>query len=185
VQDKDDVRLLTDVFDFAGRIEYRHKGLSSEAYAAHPLRVASMCLQVGDTPDAKAGCIGLLHNVFEVTDTGFDEIDNLFGVDIARAIATLTVDRTRQWDEPYKERYYQQIRNEGKSVCLVKVIDKLDNLFLIGCNQNPDIRRRYMDEISRWVVPMATAVDLATGNYMRVLLSHCENAHNLPDEIQQ
>jgi hypothetical protein len=39
-------------------------------------------------------------------------------------------------------------------VRVVKILDKLDNLFIIGLNPNEKIRIKYIDEIKEFILPM-------------------------------
>ena len=166
----EDRRALTAAREFSRHIDYRHDGLSSEIYAAHPLRVAAMVILSQDEPDVHAGVIALLHNVYEVSDIAADEISEQFGEKVSAGIATLTVDRVRQWQPEYKTAYYAAIRDGGPSISRVKVFDKLDNLFLIGINPDQSIRKRYMDEIEQSVLPLAADCDPAVFQYMEQLL---------------
>ena len=50
-------------------------------------------------------------------------------------IKKLTVDRPRQWDWDYKRNYYEQI-SISSEMSVVKVLDKLDNLYLLSNNPN-------------------------------------------------
>ncbi len=37
---------------------------------------------------------------------------------------------------------------------MVKIFDKLDNIFLLGLNRNEDVRVKYLAEIETFVLPM-------------------------------
>ena len=181
VNDTESRNWLQKARHYSGSIKYHHLGLSSEIYAAHPLRVGAMALLTNNNPDSTAGVIALLHNVYEVTDILPKTISLEFGVAVSNAISVLTVDRGLQWDEKYKIKYYEAIENEGSSVMLVKVLDKLDNLFLIELNPSAEIRQKYLNEIYRWVLPMAEKVSKPIYNYMELLLNHIMNVEKEND----
>ena len=67
----------------------------------------------------------------------------------------MTVDRILQWDKSYKRDYYERIRSASIECRVVKIIDKLDNLFLIGINPDEEVRDKYLLEIEQYILPMA------------------------------
>lgn len=148
---------LTDIlaaFEFAKSIEYHHVGLSSAAYLSHPLRVATYALQESLPIDKDTVIIALLHNVLEVSDISSNQLCEKFGKNIADSIVTLTVDR-KQTSLEYKTRYYSSIYSGYKGARVVKVLDKFDNIFMICFNPDHHVRKQYLEEIERFVLPMA------------------------------
>jgi (p)ppGpp synthase/HD superfamily hydrolase len=164
---------------FALGIPYRHEGLSSEIYAAHPLRVAAMALLSGGSGDADTGVVGLLHNVLEVSDVGEEEIGKRFGEPVLTQVRNLTVDRSRQWDADYKRAYYETLLAGSAGARVVKVFDKLDNLYLLGLNSDTDVKTKYMREIVDHVVPMADRDLPAVAPYFRLLVNETIRAERL------
>ena len=69
LQNTEDVLMLSKAFAFAKEIKYRHVGMSSEIYFMHPLRTAAFSLLCEECQNIDFGIIGLLHNVFELSDT--------------------------------------------------------------------------------------------------------------------
>ena len=139
---------------FAASVEYSHKGLSSEAYLNHPIRVATMVLEETSPTDIQAVIIGLIHNVLEVSCVNKKTLQSIFGQAIVSAVQSLTVDRNRL-DDRYKQDYYDHLNRGARSARIVKILDKLDNVFMICFNPNESVRLAYLDEIERWVQPMA------------------------------
>tara|TARA_B000000475_G_C15992893_1_gene445769 strand:- start:813 stop:1442 length:630 start_codon:yes stop_codon:yes gene_type:complete len=150
--------LILEAFNFAQSIEYDHEGLSKESYLAHPLRVASMSLRYIDDATQNSTILALLHNIFEVGQVSRKIVKEKFGVLINDAISTLTVNRELQWDSSYKEEYYSKIRSFPGPAMEIKVLDKFDNIFLIGQNPEEDIRIKYINEIRKYIIPMAEIV---------------------------
>ncbi len=95
-----------------------------------------------------------MHNCLETTKTDYKLLINLFGKKIINEIKILTVNRKKQWSRIYKNNYYKKINNSSKNVRLVKIFDKLDNLFILNKNPNQDIKNKYLDEIQRYITPM-------------------------------
>ena len=154
-------------YTYAVGLQYDHVGLSSEAYLAHPLRVAEMALGLFKPVDADTVCIALLHNALEVGGVDVQALRAAFGTRIADTIATLTVDRSKQWEPEYKRSYYSAINAGYVGGRVIKVLDKLDNIFMLCLNADDAIRARYLAEIDEHVVPMAVAVMPQVGSYMK------------------
>jgi guanosine-3',5'-bis(diphosphate) 3'-pyrophosphohydrolase len=157
-----------DALKYASSIEYHHKGLSSRAYLEHPIRVATFVLIEAAPLDADTVVIALIHNLLEVSDVSASDLAAKFGETIAHAVESLTVDRTRM-DEPYKQAYYARLRQGSRSARIVKILDKLDNVFMICFNPDADVRRSYLEEIARWVQPMADTDLPSVAEFLRHL----------------
>lgn len=138
----------------AANLEYHHEGISSRAYLAHTMRVASLVIQLWDPEDGLALRVALLHNVLELSNLDQQALNRLAGAEEARIIGLLTVDRPRQKDPEYVRTYYQGLVQAGPAARVVKCLDKLDNLFIIGLNPDQNVRTRYLAEIEQYVVPM-------------------------------
>lgn len=143
-------------FEFARGLDYSHPGLSIAAYLAHPVRVASLVLRTTQPDSAAPVVLALLHNVFELSSVQPAEIANRFGQPIADAITALTVDRSQKTHE-YTESYYRGLLAMPAYVRINKVLDKLDNLFVLCLNPNDDVRRDYLADIETFVLPMVAA----------------------------
>lgn len=137
------------------KIDYQHVGLSKLAYLSHPIRVASIYMDVVEFPSSHGVNLALLHNLIEVSDISYTNLVEKIGKDLAHDISLLTVDRSHQWDKKYKERYYKVISQSRLEVRQVKVLDKLDNLYMLCLNESDEIRTKYLLEIDAWVKPIA------------------------------
>lgn len=155
LQNSEDLVMLSNAFAFAKEIKYRHAGMSSEIYFMHPMRTAAFALLCEECQNIEFGIIGLLHNVFELSDTPPERLIETFNTDITNQILALTVDRDLQWDLTYKQAYYDKINSKPLSCRVVKIFDKLDNLFVLGLNDNDDMRGKYLAEIRTHILPMA------------------------------
>ncbi len=170
---------LIDAFNFAKTVEYDHPGLSSEIYFAHPLRVAALAILFSNENPVEAGIVGLLHNVFEVSTISSEVIDQRFGKEVTFMITTLTVDRAIQWDLFYKKKYYTSINNLSENARKVKVIDKFDNLFVLGLNPDAAVRSKYLDEIKVHIVPIVIKDLPFMSDYFLSLIDNCEKIGKL------
>jgi len=145
---------LQSYFNYAKNLKYSHN--NSKAYFSHPLRVANIAFGLSRySPSPKNLIIlGLFHNIMEASNEKISFLEKLLGKNILKQIKTLTVNRKKQWNLKYKINYYRNINSQHKNTRLVKIIDKLDNLFTIGLNSSKMIRKRYISEIEKNIVPM-------------------------------
>lgn len=172
--EKDKNKLLN-TYKFARSIKYKHEGLSSDIYFAHPLRVSSLAMLYFEDINIDLGIIGLIHNLLELSEFDSKFIEDKFGKKISEQIISLTVDRSFQWDVEYKKSYYDRIERGPIEGIIVKIFDKLDNLFILGINQDNGIKIKYLSEIEKHVLPLALEYTPKIYNYMKKLV---ENNYN-------
>lgn len=146
---------IFDAFNFASKVKYSHIGLSSAVYLLHPLRVAKMAVSVASQDIEEVATIALLHNVLEVSSVNEDILTRKFGQLVSTSVCNLTVDRALQWDVDYKDEYYNILNRGPYAARVVKVIDKLDNIFLLCMNPDDNVREAYLAEIDKYIIPMA------------------------------
>lgn len=147
--------------DFVAALDYPGSTLGAETYLAHVYRVTELAIMAVPGQPATAAVLGLLHNVIEVASASHAGLEQAFGSTVAEAVETLTVDRSQQFDLGYKQAYYRRIAALGTVASAVKACDKVDNLFTLCLNPDLAARTRYIEEIRRFVVPLAGAVSPA------------------------
>lgn len=164
-------RALLSAWEYAQRLDYCHPGQSKELYLAHPLRVTTLYMRLISPIDQAGVMTAILHNVMEVTNVKRGNLAPVVGEEVSNAIESLTVDRSRQWNPDYKRTYYADIENGAAFVARVKILDKLDNLFLLCLNPSDQIREQYLQEIEQWLLPMAQRVLPGLAGYLRELVT--------------
>jgi (p)ppGpp synthase/HD superfamily hydrolase len=164
---------------FAFSLNYHHPGIGKQIYLAHPIRVAGMAAVFTEKNTLDAIVIALIHNVLEVTNVPASQIKEIFGLRIANTLVELTVDRNRI-DDAYKSEYYGRLTNGTHEGCIVKCLDKLDNLFLLCLNPNSNVRSTYLDEIETWVLPMVKDNLPMLAEYFSDLLVENRNLGHIP-----
>lgn len=167
-------------WQYARSLDYHHEGLSKEAYLAHPLRVALLYLDLVSEYDPLGLRLALLHNVLEVSGMPLDALTRDLGQRLAEAIEVLTVDRSLQWDDSYKDSYYSRISESPLFVQQVKVLDKLDNLFTLCLNPSDEIRGMYLREIERWVLPLSRYAVPEISDYIVGLIEDNRHVGHVP-----
>ncbi len=141
--------------DFSESLKYFHDGLNKLQYLIHPFRVANLIFEKNISVSADLISLALLHNVIEVSKITNKKIINSFGKKLFDAINLLTVNRKQQWERIYKKEYYDKINNSNEIIPIVKVFDKLDNIYLLSTNKNDKVRSMYLDELEQYVIPLA------------------------------
>ncbi len=168
-------QLNRDAFSFAKQLQYNHIGLGASDYFCHPVRVAAFSIFLCGDIEPEIGLLGLLHNVLEVSSVEPDTLRQLFGEKVFRSMSILTINRDLAHDFEYKRLYYQRITEAPLATRVVKVLDKLDNVFLINQNPDPDVRRNYLREISEYVLPLARVDFPSVASYMSLVVEHCRS----------
>jgi (p)ppGpp synthase/HD superfamily hydrolase len=138
-----------------------------------------MALLCGASRGSDTGVVGLLHNVLEVSSVSEQDLRARFGDDVRAQVASLTVDRSRQWDAAYKRAYYETLNAGPTAARLVKVFDKLDNLYLLGLNPDSSVKTKYAQEIRTYILPMAQRDIPALIPYLTDLLNETILAEKL------
>lgn len=169
-----DYEQLLNAYNFGKEINYKHKGVSSKIYFSHPLRVATLAAILSEMSSINYPILGLLHNVIEISDVSKASLSTAFGDSITEQINILTVDRSLQWDKTYKKEYYERITAQPHFCRTVKIIDKMDNLFLLYTNPNNEIKKRYLNEIETYIQPMVLKDLPQIEKYFTKLVHHCK-----------
>ena len=145
---------VLDALEYALDIDYHHPGMDAKTYIKHPLRVATSVMLNANRLEPDIIITALIHNVLEVTRSSYEELHSRFGHNIATSVKNLTVDRSKD-NISYKSLYYETLSSSWQGARIVKILDKYDNIYMIGFNPNPCVRSSYLDEIEEWIIPMA------------------------------
>jgi len=158
------------VLEFAKSISYNHVGVSSQEYLLHPIRVASFggLLNIGNR--LLSIKTGLLHNVYELADVTSENIIAVCGETVDLALKTLRVDRGRQNDCDYLENYYKAIVLLPNNLGIIKVLDKIDNLYTLNMTAPKSIKNSYLDEINKFLTPLSRRISPFLNNTLSNLV---------------
>lgn len=114
-------------------------------YITHPERVAGHVRRVkGDSKNiSDIESAAWLHDTLEDTDTSFEDIEELYGADVASIVRELTSDK-EEIAKVGKTAYLQQkLRNMSSYALIVKLADRLDNVSDLMTADNPEWARKY------------------------------------------
>jgi len=154
--------------DYAKTLDFSKSALKS-SYLSHPIRVADFLLRIDPSVSSAALVTAILHNLPETTSVPLVEIERSFGAAVSSGIGALLVDRKVSFSAIQKN-YYARLRAAGKEIMLIKLLDKMDNLFVLCLNPDEAVRRDYIAEIREELLLFARGVARGLGDYLEELL---------------
>jgi (p)ppGpp synthase/HD superfamily hydrolase len=144
------VRRILDAARFAAEKHtgQRRKGLAQEPYVNHVLEVAQLIAASEETLDADLVVAGLLHDTIEDTETTAEDLEPLFGKDVASLVLEVTDDKSL----PKQMRKALQVENAPKKTAraqVIKLADKISNVRSVLCSPpadwSADRKREYFE----------------------------------------
>src|ERR671935_986124 len=136
---------------------------SGDPYFSHPVEVAGILAQM--KLDSASIVTGLLHDTVEDTVATLDEIERLFGPDIARLVDGVTkLSRIElQSDQTKQAENFRKLvlaMSENIRVLLVKLADRLHNMQTLRFIKSEDKRRRIARETMDIYAPLAERIGM-------------------------
>ncbi len=121
------MNLLEEVIKFA---KEKHKNqkrkFSKLPYFIHPKRIAEKIKQI--TNNINIIATAYLHDTIEDTNATYEEINQLFGKEIADLVKELTSDNIEVKKMGKKKYLTQKMNKMSENAFLVKLVDRLDNI---------------------------------------------------------
>ena len=119
---------LLDAVAFAARAhKHQIRKDGQTPYISHVFRVCLIARHLFGIEDAQVLTAAVLHDTIEDTTTDFDDIEERFGIDVARWVAALSKDMRLRDDE--REIAYCRVLSESPwQVRICKLADIYDNL---------------------------------------------------------
>ena len=105
---------------------YRTRLRRADRTVEHPVAVAG--LLADDAQPPRVVVAGILHDVLEDTDATGDELQALFGTDVARLVGALTQDASIRKYQERKAALRRQIVDAGADAAAVSLADKAAKL---------------------------------------------------------
>jgi GTP pyrophosphokinase len=139
------------------------KRASGDPYFSHPVEVAGILSQM--KLDAASIITGLLHDTVEDTVATLEDIERLFGKDIARLVDGVTkLSRIElQSDQTKQAENFRKLvlaMSEDIRVLLVKLADRLHNMRTLHFIKQPEKRRRIARETMDIYAPLAERIGI-------------------------
>ena len=147
----DGVVLVTRAADFAARrhVDQRRKGDAREPYINHLAEVAALLAEATDGADAVLVAAGFLHDTLEDTPTEYEELQALFGDDVASLVAEVTDDKSLLKAER-KRLQVETAAKKSERARLIKIADKTSNLRALAASPPADWDVRRVAEYIGW-----------------------------------
>lgn len=125
----DNISLLLTATAFAAdkHRNQRRKDVEASPYINHPIALANILKNEGGIADAKVLAAALLHDTIEDTDATAEELEGLFGKEIATIVLEVTDDKSLAKAER-KRLQVEHASTIGHRAKLVKLADKICNL---------------------------------------------------------
>lgn len=121
-------RQLLQAVSFAARA-HRHqiRKDGQTPYIAHPFRVCLTIRHIFGIDDLTTLTAAVLHDTIEDTPTDYDDVQGVFGADVADCVAALTKDM-RKPESQREAAYIKQLLAGNWRVAICKLADFYDNL---------------------------------------------------------
>jgi len=158
-----DEAALNRAYVFSMKAHGKQKRASGDPYFSHPLEVAGIL--TGYKLDSATIITSLLHDTIEDTLATLDEIEKLFGQDIARLVDGVTK-LTRielQSDHAKQAENFRKLllaMSEDIRVLLVKLADRLHNMRTLHHINKEEKRRRIAMETMEIYAPLAERIGM-------------------------
>jgi len=160
---EDELALIQKAYIFSATAHAGQTRLSGEPYLSHPLEVANLLAEM--RLDAASVCAGLLHDTVEDTKATVEEIDEMFGeevADIVDGVTKISMITFESKEEAQAENIRKMIfaMAEDIRVVLVKLCDRLHNMRTLSFHGNPAKQRLIAQETMDIYAPLANRLGL-------------------------
>ncbi|MDE5653421.1 MAG: HD domain-containing protein, partial [Muribaculaceae bacterium] len=158
---KEDVDRLKAAFEFAREAHSRQKRKSGEPYILHPIAVADIAASEINL-DVNSVITAFLHDVVEDTPHTIEEIQSLFGEDVAFLVKVLTKQKKDKYEMSKQLDNFKQMLNSVQydiRALLVKLSDRLHNMRTLS-SMRTDKQMKIAGETDYFYAPLATRLGL-------------------------
>ena len=139
--DKNLKKIGFETLELITNFNYNHNILNKKTYLAHVLRVTKMSILAQPKLSKELIILSMIHNIFESTDLSETDLLNYFDNEIIERVKILKINREKQYLNSYLTTYYSSIQDAHISVSIVKIIDKIDNIYTLCLNPNLEKKR--------------------------------------------
>lgn len=153
----DEIDNVKKAYEIASKAHANQKRESGEPYIIHPLNVCMNLTQF--KADGASLCAGLLHDVVEDTEYTLEDIENIFGSDVAFLVDGVTKISNLHFnskDEATNANIRRLINslNDDVRIIIIKLCDRLHNMRTLEFKA-PEKRIRSAEETLNIFVPLA------------------------------
>lgn len=161
------VDILSAAIDYAAKMHEGQTRKSGEPYITHPLCVAALLVEWGMDIDSVVA--GILHDTVEDTDATFEEIEELFGHDVAFLVNGVTKVSQARSGMRNLDSYLPQTRNnltklliavgQDVRVIIIKLADRLHNMQTLQF-KSPEKQKKIARETLEVFAPLSDRLNM-------------------------
>lgn len=154
---------LARAYVLASKVHHDQKRESGEPYFYHPTSVAQILTEY--KMDADTIIAALLHDTVEDTPTAYEDIEMLFGKDIANLVEGVTkLSKIQLIGEDAKQaQNFQELvlaTSKDVRILMIKMADRLHNMRTLYCCKSPEKRKRVATETLEIYTPLAERIGI-------------------------
>lgn len=154
---------LARAYVLASKVHYDQRRESGEPYFYHPTSVAQILTEY--KMDCDTIIAALLHDTVEDTPTAYEDIEILFGKDIANLVEGVTkLSKIQLIGEDFKQaQNFQELvlaTSKDIRILMIKMADRLHNMRTLGYCKDPAKRRRVAQETMDIYAPLAERIGM-------------------------
>ena len=128
---EEDLKLIKRAYEYASKKHFSQKRITGDDYITHPLNVAWILTDV--KADGKAISAALLHDTIEDSDSTFQEIESIFGQEVASIVDGVTKINRLNFNSDSEQMAANQRKilvglSSDVRVLIVKLADRLHNM---------------------------------------------------------
>lgn len=132
---EEDIDLIRKAYDYAEKKHFGQKRISGDDYILHPLNVALILTEI--SADASCMAAALLHDTIEDSDATKEEIEKLFGTEVALLVDGVTKINKLNFSSDSEASAANQRKilvglSEDPRVIIIKLADRLHNMRTIN-----------------------------------------------------
>jgi len=183
------VLVLASAIDYATEKHIRQKRKSGEPYINHPLAVAGILIEWGMDIDTVVA--GVLHDTVEDTDATLDELESLFGRDVAFLVDGVTKVSQARAGMRNLDSYLPHTKDnltklmiavgEDVRVIIIKLADRLHNMRTLQF-MTPEKQKKIARETIEVFAPLADRLNMGR---VRVQLEELSFRYLMPKAFQE
>lgn len=158
---QEDMKRLRTAFEFARKAHEKQHRKSGEPYILHPIAVANIAASEINL-DVNSVIAAFLHDVVEDTPHPIEEIQQLFGDDVAFLVKVVTKQKKEKYELSKQLDNYKQMLNSVQydiRALLVKLSDRLHNMRTLS-SMRTDKQMKIAGETDYFYAPLATRLGL-------------------------
>ncbi len=158
-----DVDIIDKAYVYSARVHEGQVRLSGEPYLSHPLEVSGILADMKLDPVSIAAA--LLHDVIEDTHATKEDIEELFGKEVAHIVAGVTK-LSKVHTHSAQERQAESIRKmilamaDDIRVILIKLADRLHNMRTLHYHKKEEKKRKISQETLDIYSPIASRLGI-------------------------